>query len=138
MARFGQQGQTDMPRVDFTKLSPLALEYAKAICRRDGTLRASRPPLSDKFHRRAAYVWRMVMFQVSPRRQHQCLPICAPLYLDPADDDSVEHLLDAIVDEIVDAVPVHQWHGILRWGEAFGLVGTPRYAPDGAIVYRRA
>ena len=38
-----------------------------------GCLRAAKPSNAGD----AAYVWRMVAFQVSPIPQHHCLPVCA-------------------------------------------------------------
>ena len=79
--------------------------------------------------RKSAYVWRMVVFSVSKKRQHQCMPVCADFDL-PARDSTgkwssstareMSKELDQVVDVIVNAVPKSQWHGIARWGRALG------------------
>ena len=134
-------------------LSDSAREYASLITIK-GILRASKPTVkkikvpSEKYgyvyepvnpiDGCAAYVWRMVAFQVSPNPKHQCMPVCAEFDL-PGTFDHRKALtveLDLIVEEIVSAVPKHEWHGVVRWGNALGYIGTPQVAPDGAIIYR--
>lgn len=44
--------------------------------------------------------------------------------------------LDELVEIIVNTVPMEQWYGIIRWGEAMGTIGTPRYNEEGAVIYR--
>jgi hypothetical protein len=155
---------TGMPRIDVAALNLRGRE-AKIVARivkSDGTLRASKPdvpplvkvrnPDPDAFfpytyvHENeagriageAAYVWRMVAFFVSPKSQHQCMPCTAEFGMggEPAEQRERCKELDALVDCIVNAVPKEQWHGVRRWGQAFGYTGTPQYAPDGAVIYR--
>jgi len=104
-----------MPGIDFRTLGPEAREWASKIAHKDGTLRATRPSLSLD-DGQAAYVWRMVVFYVSPRREHQCMPVVADFWLPQQNRDQVREKLDRIVDQIVDAVPVSQWHGVQAWG----------------------
>ena len=131
----------EMPSVNMGKIrSAEAKKIAERIVRPDGTLRASKPATKDELGKKAAYVWRMVAFYVSPNPRHQCWPVCAVSDLPGADwrekNDLAKNLLDTVVQEIVDAVPKEEWHGIIRWGEAWGAIGTPRIAPDGSIIYR--
>jgi hypothetical protein len=130
-----------MPRVRLEDLEGEALSYARLITRSDGSLRASKPDLrKGDEHRRAAYVWRMVAFSISPLRHHQCMPVCAEFDLptrcgEEGHRDLVKHL-DAIADAITNTVPKVEWHGVIRWGQAFGMVGAPRYNEEGAVIYR--
>jgi len=128
----------EMPRIDLTRLDGEALEYAKAITnQRTGRLRATKPKMRYKIKinkygwkvreylpedTKKAYVWRMVAFLTSPRPQHQCMPIGAILDLAPTTEEArkLEKELDPIVDEIVNAVPMKNWHGVIRWGRALG------------------
>jgi len=136
----------EMPKVDLEKLATTnreAFYYAEAIVKKDGSgsIRASRPTLDrDKPETgERAYVWRMLVFYVSSRPKHQCMPVMAECYLPQDDyDDRKDRAkeLDVIVDTILDAVPAHERYGLKRWGEAFGMIGTPRYAPDGSVIYR--
>jgi hypothetical protein len=47
----------------------------------------------------------------------------------------IKHL-DELVEAVVDTVPKNQWHGIIRWGQVLGKIGTPRYDDEGAVIYR--
>jgi len=134
----------EMPKVDLNMLAlndREAYRYAKFIVKKDNSIRASKPPIDREKPETGerAYVWRMLVFYASPRSQHQCMPVMADCYL-PQDDHQERtnraKELDAIVDKILDAIPTHQHYGVKRWGEAFGMIGTPRLAPDGSIVYR--
>ena len=144
-----------MPTINLSLLKGDALAYANRITKEDGTLRASKPPMSYRLVRNhrgnmvreydlqdasAAYVWRYVAFYVSPNPTHQCIPTMAYFDLpfdEPSEADTyVKDVLNPIIDAIVDAVPVSQWHGVRRWGQAFGVVGTPRYNDEGAVIYR--
>ena len=49
-----------------------AVPYIKEITGRDGTLRSSKPRDGN-----AAYVWRMVAFQISSNYRHHCMPVTA-------------------------------------------------------------
>lgn len=107
-----------------------------------GNLRASKPTVKpeDPETGIAAYVWRMVAWSVSDDRKHQCMPVCADFDL-PGRYGSDERKAaqaegDLLEDKITKSIPPTQWRGILRWGEAYGLVGTPRYNEEGAVVYR--
>ena len=153
---------TGMPHIDVAALNLRGRE-AKIVARivkSDGTLRASKPdvpPLTrvkdntsifgytlrhltedGEVAGEAAYVWRMVAFFTSPKQQHQCMPCTAEFDMggEPAEQRARCKELDALVDRIVNSIPKSEWHGVRRWGQAFGLVGEPQYAPDGAVIYR--
>lgn len=69
----------------------------------------------------AAYVWRMTAFQISPKSEHHCMPMCASF--DMSGEYSTRHnrmgQLDVLIDKIVHSVPKFKWHGVLRWNRAF-------------------
>ena len=130
----------DMPKVRMEELAGDALGYAQAITI-NGRLRASKPKDGE-----AAYVWRMVAFLVSPRRQHQCMPCTADFGIDFRTPEAqwdvrrvgeyCREVLDPVVDQIVDAVDKRDWHGVKRWAEAYGMVGVPQVVDSGEILYR--
>ena len=153
----------DMPTINLdtirTKVSEADYNLIVGIVanqgKNKGKLRASKPPIPivgtrpgtyvskvnvlDYNSSCTAYIWRMVAFQISPLPQHQCLPITADFDLEVEDHDTRRELskrLDSLVSIVVDSIPKQQWHGIKRWGEAFGLLGTPRYNSEGSTVYR--
>ena len=148
-----------MPIIDLKKLegvlSPDELKLAQAIVNpRTGALRASKPPVkrteetsvltgcprlvSDLTNGQAAYIWRMVAFQVSVLPKHWCMPVCADwdLPVIGAERRTMTARLDVVVQKIVDSIPPEEWHGVKRWGQAYGVVGTPQVRESGAIVYR--
>lgn len=111
-------------------------------------------------HGPAAYVWRHVVFLVSSKRAHQCMPIMADFDLKPehfahrtetyqpnleTDNDRetvagwdektwammnrgarrrayIENELKPLVDLIVNGIDKSEWHGVHRWGRAFGVL----------------
>lgn len=139
-----------MPKVDLEALEaalpPRLYGVAlKCLVVRKGTarLRATKPDhTKDAEHAIAAYAWRMAAFSVSPRSRHHCMPVCADFYLthDVRRSSAAyayrREIGDRVEEAIVNAVPMSLWHGVRRWGQAYGLVGTPRYDADGAVVYR--
>lgn len=119
-----------MPKIDIEalNLSGEFLTITKNIINsKTGELRASKPKDGE-----SAYVWRMVAFQVSPKSQHQCIPVTADFgfpekywnsKINPsAHDDRRKRCkeLDVLVDLIVNQIPKNKWHGILRWSKALG------------------
>jgi hypothetical protein len=133
-----------MPRIDVENL-PLD-EADRAIVRRimnGDRLRASAPPVPRPYTADAGlayYVWRMVAFSVSPHRQHWCMPCTADFYTPYSYGSPEQKALrargDAIEKAVVHSIPVLEWHGIRRWGNAYGSIGAPMVAPDGSIIYR--
>jgi hypothetical protein len=96
------------------------------IVKKDGTVRASKPKVTDDpITGKAAYVWRYVCFLVSPKPAHQCMP-CTADYDLPAYDENgkwryqlarkMGETLDLIEKVIVDSVNKDEWHGVHRWG----------------------
>lgn len=85
-----------------------------------------------------AYIWRMVAFFVSPKSQHHCMPCTADFSLPGTVKEShaLAKELDQIVDKVVDTIKKSEWHGVRRWGQAYGQIGTPQIAPDGSYIYR--
>lgn len=122
-----------MPKVDIEKIE-LTDEFSKIfkiVVKKDHSIRASKPKVKDDITGKAAYVWRMVCFQVSPKPQHHCMPVTANFDLPAYDENGkwscsvsriMEKELDKLVDVIVDSIPKTQWHGISRWGKAFGII----------------
>jgi hypothetical protein len=129
-----------MPVIDINRaidlVSELNPEYATIlplVVKRNGEIRASKPHIDKADHRtgKAAYVWRMVVFQVSKKRAHQCMPICADFDLPAYDDNGkwscsiardMAKGLDPLADLIVNLVPKSEWHGLNRWGHALGYL----------------
>lgn len=142
-----------MPIIDFQRLEGDARLFAEAITI-DSKLRATKPdPKKTVFNTEcvsypgaAAYVWRMVAFMVSPNPKHHCMPCTAEFGIEMKTPEGrwdvrgihayTKDVLDPIVSKIVDAVDKREWHGVHRWGQAFGQIGTPRYNKEGAIIYR--
>lgn len=127
------------------ELSPEDFEIVKGIVatrgQNKGRLRTGRPAL-DINNGYTAYVWRMVAFYASPKGQHWCDPVMATAYLPWLDGcfgkrkKSLIVGLDAIVDAVLETIPKEQWHGVRRWGQVLGRVGTPGYNAESAVVYR--
>lgn len=158
-----------MPKVDWTKLS-LTDEEKQIVSRfvkEDGTIRATKPTVEkvvvtyihheteygpydepvydckDETQGKAAYVWRHVVFAVSPKPAHQCMPtmdICdlpdsVVSYGYTMNNKKLEALHN-LADKVVNAVAVEDWNGVRRWGQALGMIGTPEMRENGTIVYR--
>jgi len=98
-----------------------------------GHLRASRPPIAslkstengfvyandgDKLKNRAAYVWRNVAFYCSPKSQHKCMPVTADWWIVKED----RQFCNALVDKIINAMPLNELRGVVRWGQALGML----------------
>lgn len=141
---------SSMPKIDLRECGLTGLEYALCIGILNPhtlQLRASKPPVpnkipsvnvdafglhtyyyeneNDRDKGRTAYIWRMVAFMVSPMAAHQCMPVTAEFDLDGTFDSRREEAkrLDAIVDKVVNSIPVSEWHGVRRWGRALGYGG---------------
>lgn len=135
-----------MPRINVDAL-PLD-EADRAIVRRvlnGDRLRASAPPTKPCTADSGLtyYVWRMVAFSVSPDPKHHCMPVTADFYFPHPEyswgTDKRKAIVargDRIEDAVVKSIPPTAWHGIKRWGNAFGLIGTPRATDEGSIIYR--
>jgi hypothetical protein len=121
-----------MPRLNLSALEAILDPAELALAKRciasrganKGCLRASKPPVSsdDPESGKAAYLWRMIAFTASPKRQHQCLPICADFDL-PGSYEGRRFLareLDALADKVLETIPKSQHHGTHSWGKAFG------------------
>lgn len=135
---------TQMPVIHPDRLDPKVVGMAKAICNKD-RLRASKPPVDGTLERgMIAYVWRMVAFYISPKRQHQCMPVTADFDLPHRFFEDGGHderrvmcdKLDVVVDMILEGVNPQEMHGLIRWGQAFGKLGSPQFDHDGSIIYR--
>ena len=102
------------------------------INRRNGRLYASRPKKTDGECR---YLWRMLAFHLSRKPEHHCMPVTADDGVGPSYErgESAAQCrqrykarrqrcreLDAVVDRVVDQVPITRQHGALRWARALG------------------
>lgn len=145
-----------MPRIDMQTLATILtlqeLDLVRGIVstrgESKGRLRASKPPVKyrrvgnryepDERQGKIAYIWRMVAFFTSPHPQHHCMPAMADCDIPGswAEKQATLKELNRIVDAVVDVVSVEEWHGVRRWGQVFGRIGTPQVEPDGSIVYR--
>ena len=95
----------------------LALEILKP----DGRLYASKP---GKASGEGKYLWRMVVWGVSPHRQHQCMPMTADWDLDGEFEERMARakVLDELAQRIEATVPssngMARWRGAMRWGRS--------------------
>lgn len=115
------------PQELFDSLTGEFKKIAQIVVKKNGQIRASKPKVTDDpVTGKAAYVWRMVAFMVSPKAQHQCVPVAATFDI-PAEvngrwssveADKIAKELDVLVDKIVDCVPKEQWHSVHRWAKA--------------------
>lgn len=74
-----------------------------------------------------------------PKSKHKCMPYTAEFDLPTPCGPKTRELagkLRPLIDAIVDLVPVKEWHSVRRWGQVFGVAGTPQVTAEGAIVYR--
>lgn len=143
-----------MPRIHLENLTGFDYQVAEAITN-NGRLRATKPKVTyETYHDEAydldrrrptapsghyAYVWRMIAFYASPRRVHQCMPVTAYCDLPGRDYEAtraIEKEMDGVINRILDQIDPEDWHGVIRWGQAYGKIGTPRYNKEGAVIYR--
>ena len=101
-------------------------EIVKVVMKNGKGFRATKPKVDEDkpLTGRIAYVWRMTGFQISKNPSHHCMPMCADFNLSLSDwEDRKEtcKVLDEVVKEIVDAVPVAFRYGINRWARAMGV-----------------
>lgn len=154
-----------MPKIDLVKLSEVLSKSDMVLVRgivatrgpNKGCLRASKPKLvrtkvadpdspygyrihKDTIEAKTAYLWRMIAFMISPKSQHQCMPVMAvyDLPVSSVSDEGKAMIkeLDALTDAILATVPLSECHGLRRWGNAFGLTGTRQLTAEGAYIYR--
>ena len=114
---------------DATATEWKAIAKAITVTRgKPGQLRASKPKVkdSDPITGKAAYVWRMVCFLISPKGQHHCMPITAdfdlPAFVDgkwsSAAARDMSKVLKPLEDAIVNSVPKTEWYGVRSWASA--------------------
>lgn len=113
--------------IDFTNLSPEALNIAKHITKKDGTIYRSKPK-KEGISGDCQYVWRHLVFHVSQNRQHQCMPVTADFDLETYNDEGkwCSRLamkrgkeLEPIIREILQNIPLYKQSGTMRWLKAF-------------------
>jgi len=115
-----------MPKINVAILETLSEEEKEIVShfiKKDGSIRATKPKIvkNDSITGKAAYVWRMVVFLVSPISQHHCMPVTADFDL-PGDFDERNFLmkeLKPLEDKIVNSIPKSEWHGVKRWARLF-------------------
>jgi len=78
-------------------------------------LRSSRPRIDTDDSRYAAYIWRMVAFQVSRNSIHHCMPTTCFWWLPKGTDKATMQRLNRIVDAVLDTVPQDEWWGVKAW-----------------------
>lgn len=127
---------TTMPKIDFSKLDGESLTVAKQITKKDGSLYATKPKQANGLEK---YIWRMVMFAVSPKREHHCIPVTAEFdlidwveiefntksWMTIMRDQDFKERTKKIEDDIVNTIPKSEWHGVRSWGRA--LYGDSRF-----------
>lgn len=147
----------EMPKINLEQLEGMLtseqFELVKGIVAKQGKnkgcLRAAKPKVTfnedcfgevepDAKEGKTAYVWRMVAFYASPLSQHHCMPCTADWSLPGSYQEryALTKELDKLVEVVLSTIPKENLHGLRRWGQVFGVVGTPQYNDDGAIVYR--
>lgn len=137
----------EMPAIDTSTLFQTLSgeEFAMAMYCLKSTkgiwhLRATKPQITNRATGIAAYAWREAAFYISPNSQHWCMPVTNIFYLQSkygtpeykADETTARKIADAITN----CVPPQLWHGVRRWGNAMGIIGTPQYNDEGAVIYR--
>ena len=121
----------EMPSINLSSIElsdserPLVEPIVATKGKNKGKLRASKPDGNGD----AAYVWRMVAFQISSVPAHHCMPICADFdIVVPENVSSTERyqyrrerakVLNALADKVVNSIPKSEWHGVQRWHRAF-------------------
>ena len=109
-------------------LTDAEIPIARKIIMKNGCIRASKPKVDESLPStgKAAYVWRMVCFLVSPKPAHHCMPATAEFDLPAYDENGkwssaksreMAKDLDVLVDKIVDGIDVALWHGVHRWAK---------------------
>ena len=145
----------EMPQIDIDRIADLTSQERQIVehITTRGHLRASKPPMdyhvetgeygwkvkvASELTGYSAYVWRMVAFFASPNPRHHCMPCTADFDIPGkwSEKQPIVKALDNLVSRIVDTIPARQQHGVVRWGEALGMIGTPRYNAEGAVIYR--
>jgi hypothetical protein len=106
------------------------LAILKIIVKKDGTVRASKPKVTaDPITGKAAYIWRMVVFIVSPKPGHSCMPCTCDWDLPVTDENgkwryslaaAMAKTLKPIEDAIIDSIDKSEWHGVHTWGKILG------------------
>ena len=114
-------------KINFEKLNlpEEKLTLINEIVKNNGEIYLTKP---KKASGEAKYIWRNVMFYISPNRVHHCIPVMSefdlPLeYFGSAENHSrrrekIEEL-DQIVDEVVNTFPKSEWLGVKRWSMVF-------------------
>ena len=102
---------------------PHEVALIEEIVKAGGVIRSSRPKASG----RAQFLWRSLVFGISPNPRHQCIPVTNEFYLfdELKDWDLVRaesKVLDGLAVQIERLIPVEQRHGTLRWGRALGMI----------------
>lgn len=127
-----------LPKVDFLMLSDfndLETIILESIVKKDGTVKSTKPKTLKGYRKEISFkeeeilgmvqmVWRLVVFSVSPKREHQCMPVMAEFYLseDIFKDKDFKDYLYNLSDKIVNTIPKSQWYGVTRWAKAMGQI----------------
>ena len=110
-----------MPTInlDDAFMNDLERALAEQIIKKDGKLYASKP---KKASGEAKYLWRMVAFAVSPKPQHQCLPVTADFDLEGSWSENRELAkgLDDLAQRIEETVPIFKRYGVMNWARVMG------------------
>lgn len=140
----------EIPTIDRTALEATLTEYelnlANRFISKTGAVRRSKPTVArtqrvawdnargyayryateeDRLQAYGAFVWRHVVFAISPVSQHQCMPVTDSFLIDEpdhAESRKIEKALMAIADKIVALVPIAEQAGTLRWARALGYI----------------
>lgn len=128
---------SDMPSVTNDKFFLVAqIKFPKYIddikrifSRNTLKIRSSFP--NPRNHPHSYYIWRNVVFNVSPKPSHQCMPVTSCFYFKKSDYENYEgeydyqkrlsltKELDEVVNFIVNNIPKEHWYGVRRWVQVF-------------------
>ncbi|MCX8008287.1 MAG: hypothetical protein N3A54_01135 [Patescibacteria group bacterium] len=116
-----------MPKINYQPRDNWEKDILDKITLKNGRLRAAFPGKRKRTmeYGVAFYIWRNVVFYVSPINQHHCFPVGADFYLPMSYEERelyCKTVLDPFVDRIVNSIPKEEWYGVQRWGRIFGYI----------------
>ena len=115
-----------MPSIDISRLSGEDAALVEPCLLKNGKLRKSKPLDAPG---KSKYIWRHLVFNLSPVDRHQCIPTTDIFDIGgPGDEWNFSDVreeakeLDKIVTRAINLVPMMERHGIIRWGTALGIL----------------
>ena len=122
-----EQWNMELPSIDISKLNEGDAALVAPCLLKSGKIRRSKPQNAPA---KSKYIWRHLVFNVSPIGRHQCMPMTDIFDIGEdgnggwsyprAREEAKE--LDKVVDRAINLVPAMERHGIIRWGVALGMI----------------